>query len=73
MRASNSSISTHHLACDETLEISSSNFPRFDRNMNTGQPVGYDTEAQVAHQTIFHNAKYPSHVILPIIDGPATT
>ena len=38
------------------LEISSSNFPRFDRNLNTGGRIGFETEWQVAHQTVFHDA-----------------
>jgi hypothetical protein len=49
------------------LEISSSNFPRFDRNLNTGNDPATDTEIQVAQQTIFHSAKYPSHITLPVI------
>jgi putative CocE/NonD family hydrolase len=50
------------------LEISSSNFPRFDRNPNTGHPFGVDAELQKANQKIFHNEKYPSHIILPVIE-----
>ena len=38
------------------LEISSSNFARFDRNPNTGHPTGLDAELRVAHQTVFHDA-----------------
>jgi putative CocE/NonD family hydrolase len=49
------------------LEISSSNFPRFDRNLNTGHPLGKDAEMQVAVQTILHDAEHPSRVTLPII------
>jgi len=49
------------------LEISSSNFPRFDRNLNTGHPPGLDAEMAVAHQTIYHGARYPSHLLLPVI------
>ncbi|MBV7327290.1 CocE/NonD family hydrolase [Chloroflexi bacterium TSY] len=49
------------------LEISSSNFPRFARNLNTGANFGTDTEMQPAHQTIYHSRSYPSHVILPVI------
>lgn len=49
------------------IEISSSNFPRFDRNPNTGHPVGVDTDMRVAHQRIYHASDYPSHVILPVI------
>jgi putative CocE/NonD family hydrolase len=49
------------------LEVSSSNFPRFDRNPNTGNRPGMDAEIQVADQTIYHDAKRPSRLILPII------
>ena len=49
------------------LEVSSSNFPRFDRNLNTGGETGLDEELQVAEQRVFHNAQYPSHLNLPII------
>ena len=49
------------------LEISSSNFPRFDRNMNTGAPIGSDTSFVSALQTVFHTSEYPSHVNLPIV------
>ena len=49
------------------LEVSSSNFPRFDRNPNTGLPVGEDADFLTATQTILHDADHPSHVILPII------
>ena len=49
------------------LEISSSNFPRFDRNLNTGSDPGSDTEFHIAEQTVYHNAQHPSHVVLPII------
>ena len=51
------------------LEISSSNFPRFDRNLNTGGPVGFETEWLVAHQVVFHDAAHPSRLILPVIPG----
>lgn len=49
------------------LEISSSNFPRFDRNLNTGHQPGMDTEKQIAKQTIYHDAERPSHILLPVI------
>ena len=49
------------------LEISSSNFPRFDRNPNTGHPFGRDTELRPAHQTVYHTREYPSHILLPVI------
>jgi putative CocE/NonD family hydrolase len=49
------------------LEISSSNFPRYDRNPNSGLPFGTDVELHPAHQTIYHDADHPSHLILPVI------
>ena len=49
------------------LEISSSNFPRFDRNANTGEPIGADREFVSALQTIYHTSQYPSHITLPIV------
>ena len=49
------------------LEVSSSNFPRFDRNTNTGGVIAEDTELKPAVQTILHDAAHPSHVSLPIV------
>ena len=49
------------------LEISSSNFPRFDRNPNTGHDFGVDAELAKAEQTVFHDREHPSHILLPII------
>jgi putative CocE/NonD family hydrolase len=49
------------------IEISSSNFPRFDRNPNTGRPVADETELRPAAQTVYHGRQYPSHVLLPVI------
>jgi putative CocE/NonD family hydrolase len=49
------------------VEISSSNFPRFARNLNTGNPFGISDEIAVATQTIYHSADYPSHITLPVI------
>ncbi len=49
------------------IEISSSNFPRFDRNPNTGRPIADETELRAANQRIYHGKQYPSYVLLPII------
>jgi putative CocE/NonD family hydrolase len=49
------------------LEISSSQFPKWDRNLNTGHVMGDDAEIQVALQTIFHDRMFPSCLMLPII------
>jgi hypothetical protein len=50
------------------VEISSSNFPQFDRNPNTGHPFGLDAEYEQATQTVYHDARHPSHILLPIVD-----
>ena len=52
------------------LEISSSNFPRFDRNTNTGGTITEDREedVQVAVNRIFHGPGHPSRLVLPVID-----
>jgi uncharacterized protein len=49
------------------LDISSSNFPRFDVNPNTGGPLGRERRMELAHQAIYHDAEHPSHIILPLI------
>ena len=49
------------------LEVSSSNFPRFDRNLNTGNTPGLDEEMRVARQTVHHSSRYASHLLLPVI------
>jgi len=49
------------------LQVTSSNFPRWDRNPNTGRPLGADAELIPAQQTIVHDAARPSHVVLPIV------
>jgi putative CocE/NonD family hydrolase len=55
------------------VAISSSNFPHYDRNLNTGNPIGSDVlaNAVVATQTIFHDALRPSNIVLPTIPSPA--
>ena len=49
------------------LEISSSNFPRFDRNPNTGAILGNDDKMRTAMQTVYHDTEHASHIVLPII------
>lgn len=49
------------------LEVSSSNFPRYDRNPNTGAEISTAVETKTAHQAVFHSAAHPSRVILPVI------
>jgi putative CocE/NonD family hydrolase len=54
------------------LEITSSNFPRFDRNLNTGEDPATATRMEKAQQTIYHSAQYPSYIVLPIIPRTGT-
>ncbi|MDQ6670235.1 MAG: CocE/NonD family hydrolase [Chloroflexota bacterium] len=51
------------------VDISSSNFPHYDRNLNTGEPIGSDVldNAMVATQTVFHDATHTSNIVLPIM------
>ena len=49
------------------LAISSSNFPRINRNLNTGGDNECDSDFIIAEQTIFHDTRFPSHLILPIV------
>ena len=49
------------------VEVSSSNFPKYDRNANTGEPIGSDVQLISALQTIYHNGPYPSCIELPVI------
>jgi len=51
------------------LQVTSSNFPRWDRNPNTGHRFGTDSLADLrtAEQTILHDADHPSHVLLPVV------
>lgn len=53
------------------VEISSSNFPRFDRNPNTGRPVGDEKELRKALQSVFHEGDRRSYVALPVTPAPA--
>jgi putative CocE/NonD family hydrolase len=49
------------------LDISSSNFPRFDVNPNTGEPLNDNRRWAVADNAVFHDPDHPSHVALPVI------
>jgi putative CocE/NonD family hydrolase len=53
------------------LDVTSSNFPRWDRNPNTGHEFGLDMELAVAHQTILHDSEHPSYVVLPVVPQDA--
>jgi len=49
------------------IEIASSAFPKFDRNLNTGEPLGKNVKMQTAEQKVYHDRKRPSFVLLPIV------
>jgi putative CocE/NonD family hydrolase len=49
------------------LEVSSSNYPRFDRNPNTGRPIPFEIAPVAATQTVRHDANSPSRLILQVI------
>lgn len=50
------------------VQVTSSDFPRYDRNLNTGGPFGEEVRGQVAVNTVFHDALRPSHILLPVMD-----
>lgn len=54
------------------LDVSSSNFPKYDVNPNTGGPIGYHTHTLKAINTIYNDREHPSHVILPVIEDGGT-
>jgi uncharacterized protein len=56
-----------HRAHRLRLDVTSSSFPRFSRNLNTGEDVGTGTRMEVAQQTVLHSDRYPSHVLLPVL------
>jgi putative CocE/NonD family hydrolase len=49
------------------VQVTSSDFPRYDRNLNTGGPFAQESTGQVALNTIFHDAKHASHILLPLV------
>jgi putative CocE/NonD family hydrolase len=51
------------------VDISSSNFPRFDVNPNTGEPLNDNRQTKIAINTVHHDASHPSQIILPIVPG----
>jgi len=52
------------------LEVSSSNFPRFDRNLNTGEENATGRKPVAATNTIYHDAERPSVLMLPVVSAP---
>jgi len=51
------------------IEVSSSNFGRTDRNLNTGRPFAEETTCRVAVQTVYHDHDRPSHITIPVFTG----
>ena len=55
------------------IEVSSSNFPHFERNLNTGGNNYDEKDPLVAHNVIHHGPEYPSEIVLPVITGATMT
>lgn len=49
------------------LDITRSNFPLWDRDLNTGNAPGADTDMQIANQAVYHDSRHASHIFLPIV------
>jgi predicted acyl esterase len=49
------------------IEVASAAFPFFSRNLNTGGHNETETKYVTAEQTIYHNQRYPSHILLPVV------
>jgi putative CocE/NonD family hydrolase len=50
------------------VHVTSSDFPRYDRNLNTGGALGEEARGQAAVNTVFHDAIRPSHILLPMME-----
>ena len=48
------------------VQVTSSSFPRWDRNLNTGEPAGTGTAIEVARQTVLHDSEHPSHLTFSV-------
>lgn len=53
------------------VHVTSSSFPRWDRNLNTGEPSDQGTRSRPAHQSIAHDSARPSRIVLPVVPAPA--
>ena len=49
------------------LEVASHAFPKFDRNLQTGGPIGKEADGVVADQTVYHDAQHPSYLVVPVV------
>ena len=54
------------------IDVTSSSYPRFDRNPNTGRDIATEVEPVSANQTIHHGRNAPSHVLLPVVPRPSS-
>jgi putative CocE/NonD family hydrolase len=52
------------------VHVTSSNFPRWDRNLNTGEPSEHGTRSRPARQDVAHDASRPSRIVLPLVPSP---
>ena len=52
------------------VDITSSNFPQFDRNPNTGEALGASERIRIARQRVYHTAAQASHIVLPVVPAP---
>ena len=52
------------------VDITSSNFPQFDRNPNTGEDLGASSKVRVAAQSVHHGGSQASHILLPVVAVP---
>jgi putative CocE/NonD family hydrolase len=52
------------------LEVASHAFPKFDRNMQTGGPIGKEATGVVADQTVYHDRDRPSYLLVPVVPRP---
>jgi putative CocE/NonD family hydrolase len=52
------------------VDITSSNFPQYNRNPNTGEPLGEASRLRTARQTIFHTPDRSSNIVLPVVEAP---
>ena len=64
LQATSNVFEAGHRIC---LDVTSSSFPLWDRNLNTGEPGATATRWQVARQTIYHDRERQSHLLLPVI------
>jgi len=55
------------------VDIASSNFPRFDVNPNTGEPLNQNRRWRIADNAVYHDAQHPSRIILPMIPSSGTS